>query len=60
MKLLFFGDVVGKPGRLALKLRAQALAESEGADLLVAGSAVFWTDDPGSAYRGLVERATDG
>jgi ribulose-phosphate 3-epimerase len=26
-----------------------------GADLLVAGSAVFWRDDPGSAYRELVE-----
>jgi metallophosphoesterase (TIGR00282 family) len=38
MKILFFGDIVGKPGRLALKLRAQALAESEGADLLVANS----------------------
>jgi len=35
-------------------------AHQAGADLLVAGSAVFWTDDPGSAYRGLVERATDG
>jgi ribulose-phosphate 3-epimerase len=31
-----------------------------GADLLVAGSAVFWQDDPASAYRALVnEIATD-
>ena len=26
---------------------------ARGADLLVAGSAVFWQDDPASAYRGL-------
>lgn len=36
MKILYFGDIVGKPGRQALKRRALALAESEGADLLVA------------------------
>jgi ribulose-phosphate 3-epimerase len=30
-------------------------ARSAGADLLVAGSAVFWSDDPGSAYRELAE-----
>jgi ribulose-phosphate 3-epimerase len=30
-------------------------ARDAGADLLVAGSAVFWTDDPGPAYRELVE-----
>jgi ribulose-phosphate 3-epimerase len=30
-------------------------ARDAGADLLVAGSAVFWRDDPGRAYRELVE-----
>ena len=30
-------------------------ARDAGAGLLVAGSAVFWRDDPGSAYRELVE-----
>jgi ribulose-phosphate 3-epimerase len=30
-------------------------ARVAGADLLVAGSAVFWRDDPGRAYRELVE-----
>jgi ribulose-phosphate 3-epimerase len=30
-------------------------AREAGADLLVAGSAVFWKDDPGSAFRELVE-----
>ena len=30
-------------------------AREAGADLLVAGSAIFWSDDPGSAYRELVE-----
>jgi ribulose-phosphate 3-epimerase len=30
-------------------------AREAGADLLVAGSAVFWKDDPAAAYRGLVE-----
>ena len=52
MKILFFGDVVGKPGRQALKLRAQALAESEKADLLVANcenSSGGIGVDPGSA-----------
>jgi 2',3'-cyclic-nucleotide 2'-phosphodiesterase len=52
VKLLFFGDVVGKPGRQALKLRAQALAESEKADLLVANcenSSGGIGVDPGSA-----------
>jgi metallophosphoesterase (TIGR00282 family) len=52
MKILYFGDVVGKPGRQALKLRAQALAASEGADLLVANcenSSGGIGVDPGSA-----------
>jgi ribulose-phosphate 3-epimerase len=31
-----------------------------GADLLVAGSAVFWNDDPACSYRGLVAEATGG
>jgi len=30
-------------------------AHDAGADLLVAGSAIFWRDDPGSAFRELVE-----
>ncbi len=34
-------------------------ARDSGADLLVAGSAVFWSDDPGSAYRELVEVTGD-
>ncbi len=29
-------------------------ARGAGADLLVAGSAVFWNDDPAAAYRDLV------
>jgi metallophosphoesterase (TIGR00282 family) len=52
MKILYFGDVVGKPGRQALKLRAQALAASEGADLLIANcenSSGGIGVDPGSA-----------
>jgi len=52
VKILFFGDVVGKPGRQALKQRAQALAQSEGADFLVANcenSAGGIGVDPGSA-----------
>ena len=32
---------------------ARAVREA-GADLLVAGSAIFWQDDPAAAYRGLV------
>jgi ribulose-phosphate 3-epimerase len=32
-------------------------ARDAGADLLVAGSAVFWSDDPGAAYRELAEIA---
>jgi len=31
------------------------LARDAGADLLVAGSAIFWKDDPGASYRRLVE-----
>jgi ribulose-phosphate 3-epimerase len=30
-------------------------AREAGADLLVAGSAIFWRDDVGAAYRELVE-----
>ncbi len=33
------------------------VARHAGADLLVAGSAIFWSDDPASAYRDLVEAA---
>ncbi|HEX4746687.1 MAG TPA: ribulose-phosphate 3-epimerase [Gaiellaceae bacterium] len=32
-------------------------ARDAGADLLVAGSAIFWNDDPAAAYRALVEAA---
>ena len=32
-------------------------ARDAGADLLVAGSAIFWKDDPAAAYRGLMESA---
>jgi ribulose-phosphate 3-epimerase len=35
-------------------------ARNAGADLLVAGSAIFWNDDPAAAYRDLVDRATGG
>jgi ribulose-phosphate 3-epimerase len=35
------------------------VARDAGADLLVAGSAVFWSEDPASAYRDLVEAAGD-
>jgi ribulose-phosphate 3-epimerase len=31
-------------------------ARDAGADLLVAGSAIFWHDDPAGVYRDLVER----
>jgi ribulose-phosphate 3-epimerase len=34
-------------------------ARDAGADLLVAGSAVFWADDPGSAYRRLADLLTE-
>ncbi len=34
------------------------IAKEAGADLLVAGSAVFWRDDPAGAYARLVEAAT--
>jgi len=34
-------------------------ARDAGADLLVAGSAVFWSADPGSAYRELTEAVRD-
>jgi ribulose-phosphate 3-epimerase len=35
-------------------------AREAGADLLVAGSAVFWTDDPGAAYRELASVVAEG
>ena len=34
-------------------------ARGAGADLLVAGSAIFWRDDPGAGYRTLVDAITD-
>ena len=36
MKILYFGDVVGKPGREALRRRAQAIAAEDGVDFLIA------------------------
>lgn len=38
-----------------INLDTIGLAREAGADLLVAGSAVFWHDDPADAYRKLVE-----
>jgi ribulose-phosphate 3-epimerase len=35
-------------------------ARDAGADLLVAGSAVFWTDDPAAAYRDLAAEVASG
>jgi len=52
MKILYFGDVVGKPGRQAIKSRAQSLAGAEAADVLVANcenSAGGIGVDPGAA-----------
>jgi len=37
---------------------ARAVREA-GADLLVAGSAIFWQDDPAAAYRGLTAAVDD-
>jgi ribulose-phosphate 3-epimerase len=37
-----------------------AAAWEAGADLLVAGSAVFWRDDPAAGYAGLVDAVTEG
>jgi ribulose-phosphate 3-epimerase len=37
-----------------------AAAWEAGADLLVAGSAVFWRDDPAAGYAGLVVAVTEG
>lgn len=34
-------------------------ARDAGADLLVAGSTVFWSDDPGAAYRSLAELVSE-
>jgi pentose-5-phosphate-3-epimerase len=35
-------------------------ARDAGADLLVAGSAVFWSDDPATSYRELVGSVSEG
>ena len=35
-------------------------ARDAGADLLVAGSAVFWSDDPAASYRELAKMVADG
>jgi ribulose-phosphate 3-epimerase len=42
-----------------INLETARAAREAGADLLVAGSAVFWNDDPASAYRGLVGAVTE-
>lgn len=42
-----------------INLETARAAREAGADLLVAGSAVFWNDDPASAYRGLVATVTE-
>jgi hypothetical protein len=52
MRLLYFGDVVGRPGRRALQRRAASLARDEGADFVVANAenvAGGIGVDPGSA-----------
>lgn len=36
MRILFFGDIVGKPGRLILRKRLPSLREEKGADLVIA------------------------
>jgi len=36
MKILFIGDIVGKPGRRIVKERAAAFAQQEGVDLVIA------------------------
>ncbi|SIO14276.1 TIGR00282 family metallophosphoesterase [Halodesulfovibrio marinisediminis] len=36
MRILFFGDIVGKPGRLILRKRLASLREEKGADLIIA------------------------
>ncbi len=38
MKILFFGDVVGKPGRQAIRQRAQEIAHREGAEFVIANA----------------------
>jgi ribulose-phosphate 3-epimerase len=67
----FMPDALGRIGELRAALPAGVrvqvdgginretvtAARDAGADLLVAGSAVFWSDDPGSAYAELVEVA---
>ncbi len=42
-----------------INLETARAAREAGADLLVAGSAVFWNDDPASAYRELVGVVTE-
>lgn len=42
-----------------INLESARAARDAGADLLVAGSAVFWTDDPANAYRRLVAEVSD-
>ena len=60
-----FGRLEELRGALAADVRVQVdgginrqtvqRARDAGADLLVAGSAVFWSDDPGAAFRELAE-----
>ena len=62
-----FGRLEELRGALAAEVRVQVDgginrrtvqgARDAGADLLVAGSAVFWSDEPGAAFRELAEAA---
>jgi ribulose-phosphate 3-epimerase len=70
----FMPDALGRIAELRSKLPADVriqvdgginrettrAARDAGADLLVAGSAVFWNDDPGAALRELAAVADDG
>ena len=42
-----------------INLESVSLAREAGAELLVAGSAIFWQDDPAAAYRQLVARVVE-
>jgi metallophosphoesterase (TIGR00282 family) len=53
MKILFFGDVVGKPGRRALRLLVPSLARAESADLVIANC------ENACAGKGVDQRTAD-
>jgi ribulose-phosphate 3-epimerase len=70
----FMSDALERIGRLRSLLPASVrvqvdggvnretarAAREAGAGLLVAGSAIFWNDDPAAAYRDLVSVVTEG